>query len=406
MRIFLKDGEGIPRKLLLLLAVLAGLSVANLYYNQPLLDMMSTDLGCSDTEAGYITLFTQVGYALGLLFLIPLGDLVSRRKIAVVNFGVLVVSLLVIALSHNLKVILAASLLTGVSSVMPQFFIPLAAQFSRLEDKDRNVGIVLSGLLTGILASRVLSGAVGELAGWRQMYLVASAIMLVCAFTVYMVMPSMDANFRGTYPGLMRSIAGIVRRFPVTLVISFRSALAFGAFMCFWASLSFMLARPPFNAGSDVAGLMGLCGIAGAVTASFLGKYVRRVGIRRFNLIGISAHLAGWAILFAVSADCLGIGSPDYMPLWCRYAGMALAVVVIDIGMQCIQLSNQSAMFSIDPKASNRINTIFMTIYFLGGAAGTFLSGIGWSLAGWTGVLAAGALMSLASMSVVLLSRE
>lgn len=175
----LKENAGLPARILWTLAVIAGVSVANLYYNQPLLDMMRRDFGITEFQANLVAMISQIGYALGLLFIIPLGDLYHRKRIIEVNFSLLVLSLLAIAVAPHLYVVLAASLVTGICSVVPQIFIPIAAQFSTPETKGRNVGMVVSGLLTGILASRVVSGVVGEWWGWRTMYYVAAALMVV-----------------------------------------------------------------------------------------------------------------------------------------------------------------------------------------------------------------------------------
>ena len=269
MKAMLKEGAGLSNGLLCTLAVIAGVSVANLYYNQPLLDMLRQDLGTTTLAANHVALFSQLGYALGLLFIIPLADLFSRRRIVLVNFLLLAVSLLAIATASDIRVIHGFSLVTGVCSVIPQIFIPLAAQYSRPEYKNRNVGIVLSGLLTGILASRVVSGVVGELFGWREMYFAAAGLMVVSAAVVLYVLPDARPNFRGTYAALMKSLLTIVRRYPTLRLYSVRAALAFGSFLCFWASLAFKMAQAPFYAGSNVVGMLGLCGIAGALTATF-----------------------------------------------------------------------------------------------------------------------------------------
>ena len=391
MKAMLKEGAGLSNGLLCTLAVIAGVSVANLYYNQPLLDMLRQDLGTTTLAANHVALFSQLGYALGLLFIIPLADLFSRRRIVLVNFRLLAVSLLAIATASDIRVIHGFSLVTGVCSVIPQIFIPLAAQYSRPEYKNRNVGIVLSGLLTGILASRVVSGVVGELFGWREMYFAAAGLMVVSAAVVLYVLPDARPNFRGTYAALMKSLLTIVRCYPTLRIYSVRAALAFGSFLCFWASLAFKMAQAPFYAGSNVVGMLGLCGIAGALTATFAGKYIRRVGVRRFNYIGVGLQILAW-LLFFFGAD--------------SYAALVAGIVVVDIGMQCIQLSNQATLFELDPSASNRINTIFMSTYFAGGSLGTLLSGAAWSLYGWTGVVAAGILLSSASLLVTVCTKK
>ena len=243
MKAMLKEGAGLSNGLLCTLAVIAGVSVANLYYNQPLLDMLRQDLGTTTLAANHVALFSQLGYALGLLFIIPLADLFSRRRIVLVNFLLLAVSLLAIATASDIRVIHGFSLVTGVCSVIPQIFIPLAAQYSRPEYKNRNVGIVLSGLLTGILASRVVSGVIGELFGWREMYFAAAGLMVVSAAVVLYVLPDARPNFRGTYAALMKSLLTIVRCYPTLRIYSVRAALAFGSFLCFWASLAFKMAQ-------------------------------------------------------------------------------------------------------------------------------------------------------------------
>ena len=389
MNLQLKEGAGFPDRLLYLLAVIAGVSVANLYYNQPLLEMIRQDLGSTTLAANHIALFAQCGYALGLLFLIPLADLYSRRRILLTDFALLIAALLATALAPDMTTLHVSSFVIGVCSVVPQFFIPLAAQYSRPERKNRNVGIVLSGLLTGILASRVVSGAVGEWLGWREMYYIAAVLMLLSAVVIFRILPDAQPNFTGSYGALMRSLFTLVRRYPLLRLHSARAALAFGSFLCFWASLAFKMAGEPFHAGSDVVGLLGLCGVAGAVTATFSGKYIARAGIFRFNVIGAVLQLAAWGLFLA--------GADHYLPI---IAG----ILLLDIGMQCIQLSNQATLFELCPSASNRINTIFMSTYFAGGTLGTFLSGAAWAHFGWPGVVAAGALLSAASLSLTLLS--
>ena len=381
----LKENGGLPAPILWTLAIVAGASVANLYYNQPLLNLMRQDLGVSEFKTNLIAMITQVGYALGLLFIVPLGDLYQRKHIIIVNFSLLVGSLLLMASSTDIWLVWAASLVTGVCSMIPQIFVPIASQFSRPENKGRNVGIVISGLLTGILASRVVSGVVGDLWGWREMYYMAAVLMLVCALVVWRVLPDIQPTFRGRYTDLMKSLGSLVRDYPALRIYSLRAGLAFGSFLAMWSCLAFKMGQAPFYAGSDVIGFLGLCGIAGALTASFVGQAVKKVGVRRFNYIGDVLLLLAWFFL-SVCGD--------------TYVGIVLGVLLIDIGMQCIQLSNQTSIFELCPAASNRVNTIFMTTYFAGGSLGTLLAGSCWKLAGWWGVTAAG--VSLVTVSLAL----
>ena len=231
----LKENNGIPRSLLLTMAVIAGLTVANCYYNQPLLEMIRHDLGISQHSANLITVATQIGYALGLCFLIPMGDLYSRRRIIVTNMTVAAIMAIIIALAHNVWLLWGASLFLGACSVIPQFFIPIAGQYSAPKNKSRNMGIVLSGLLTGILASRVISGYVGDWLGWREMFLIAAVVMLICMALTLKIIPEMKRNYIGSYKGLMITVFEIFAYHPRIRLYSIRAAFGFGSMMAIWS---------------------------------------------------------------------------------------------------------------------------------------------------------------------------
>lgn len=387
----LKENQGLPASLLWTLAIIAGISVANLYYNQPLLNRISRDLQTSEFTANLIAMITQIGYAIGLLFIIPLGDLFKRKTIILINFTVLVVSLLTIALTPYIYLILFASLLTGICSVMPQIFIPIAAQFSTPETKGKNVGMIVSGLLTGILASRVVSGIIGEYLGWRFIFFVAAGMMVICVIIIMRVLPDMPCNFKGRYSDLMKSLFSLVMEYPQLRISSLRAGIAFGSFLALWTSLAFKMEQAPFFAGNNIVGLLGLCGIAGALTASYIGNYVQVLGVKRLNYIGCGLIFSAWFSLYS------GQNS---------YVGIIIGIFIIDIGMQCIQLSNQTTIFSLSPKAANRINTIFMTTYFIGGSIGTLLAGIFWHWFGWQGVVGTGITLATCSFMINIFSKK
>lgn len=391
MRQKLVENQGVPASLLWVLAIIAGLSVANIYYNQPLLNRIGDDLGVTEFAANLIPMVTQVGYALGLLFIIPLGDLYKRRTIIVANFALLAVATCGIALSPSLGCVLAASLVTGICSVTPQIFIPLVSQFSLPENKARNVGLVLSGLLMGILGSRVISGIVGEYLGWRTMYYVAAGIMLACIAVVVRLLPDMPSNFSGTYGGLMKSLWRLYRGNTTLRLVSVRAGLCFGSFLALWACLAFKLSGAPLHAGNNVIGLLGLCGMAGALTASMVGGYVRRFGVRLFNYCGAAMMIAAWLLIYLLQ---------DF------YVGYIIGIIIIDIGMQFVQISNQTCALVLDQSAANRINTIFMTTYFVGGALGTLLAGTFWQSFGWTGVTAVGIGLACISLFITAFTKH
>lgn len=386
----LEPNQGIPRHIILLMSAMAGLTVANLYYVQPLLEMIRTDLGTSDSQANMIAVITQVGYALGLLFIVPMGDLFSRRRIIVVCMVIAALMTLTIGLTTSIHTIWAASLAMGACSIVPQLFIPAAGQFSRPEHKSRNMGFVLSGLLIGILAARVVSGMVGEWFGWRTMYYIAGAVMIVCLALTLWTMPEMQRNFKGSYAGLMRSVGRIFLDHPTIRANAVRAAFGFGSTLSFWACLAFHLADEPFHAGSDAVGYLGLCGVASAMVASGIGRYIPRFGVKRFCLVGSICQIATWAVAYLCGDT---------------YLGLIVSLILVDGGLQCLQLSNQSACIQELPEASNRVNTIFMTTYFIGGSLGTFCAGQGWHLAGWTGICTVGALFAAISLAITIARR-
>lgn len=387
----LRENEGIEHSLLLTMAVIAGLTVANCYYNQPLLEMIRHDMGVSQHEANLITVITQIGYALGLCFLIPMGDLYSRRRIIVINMSVAAVMAVFIAFSQRVWIVWGASLLLGACSVIPQFFIPIAGQYSEKKNKGRNMGIVLSGLLTGILASRVVSGYVGEWLGWREMFIIAALIMIVCLILTLKIMPQIDSNYVGTYRGLMKSVFHIVASNARIRLYAIRAAFSFGSMMAIWSCLAFRLAQAPFFSGSEMVGTLGMCGIAGALAASGLGKLVNQWGIRKLSLYGACLQLVAWTTAYLFGDT---------------YMGLIVAIILVDIGLQCLQLSNQSGCIQEMPEASNRANTIFMTTYFIGGSFGTYCAGLAWTHEGWMGVCAVGAVLAAISLSITICSTK
>ena len=391
MRRTLHPHEGIPASLMWMMAVMAGVSVANLYYCQPLLNMIRHDIQLSEFQVNLMPVCTQVGYALGLLTIIPMGDLYNRRKTMMGCALILTTSLLCISTASNIYLLLVASFVTGFFSVIPQMFMPFALLYSRPEEKERKVGMILSGLLTGILGSRVASGYIGHLLGWRSVYIVAAVVLVAMAGLVYSNFPDVKPTYKGRYIQLLKSIRTLAVKYPRSLLYSVRSGFAFGSFLGLWGCLAFRMKEAPFFVGSDVVGLLGICGIAGALTASNVGKYIPRFGIERINALGLMLQLLAWGILGLFHNS---------------YAGIILSIVIIDIGMQCIQLSNQSATMKLCPEASSRMNTIYMVTYFIGGSLGTFFAGTSWSLYGWMGTVASGILMLVFSVLSIFVIRK
>ena len=379
---------GIPRSILFVMAVTGGLTVANLYYNQPLLETMRHSLGTTELQANLITFVTQLGYALGLIFVVPLADKVSRRKIVSINMSIAVLCCISIALAKSIWVVWGASIILGCNSVVPQMFVPVASHFSKPENKSRNMGIVLTGLLSGVLGARVLSGYIGEWAGWRAMFGIAAVIMAISFVVIQRTLPTMPSSFTGSYGKLMHSVVRIYRDFPTIRIYALRGGLSFASIMAIWSCMAFHLASEPFHAGSDAVGLLGLCGLAGAMAASGIGKYIPRFGIERFCYTGTALQLIAWALALFLSDT---------------YIGLVLAIMLVDVGAQCQQLSNQSGCLAMVPEATNRCNTVFMSHLFAGGSLGTLSAGMAWNWAGWTGVCLVGVGFALFGLAVTII---
>lgn len=385
----LKANGGIPKRILVMMSVVGGLTVANLYYNQPLLEEMRASLGIGELEANLITVITQIGYALGLLLVVPMADMWSRRKIVITSMSIAVLMASAIALATNVWIVWGASIILGACSVVPQIFVPMAGLFSRPLEKSRNMGFVLSGLLTGVLAARVISGYLGGWLGWRLMFGIAAVIMLSSLLVTLRMMPVMQSSFSGTYRALIATVGKIYMSHSNMRLYSLRAAFSFGSMMAIWSCMAFHLAGEPFHAGSDMVGMLGLCGVAGAVAASGVGKYIPRYGITKISCLGHILQLSAWLVAYFLG---------NY------YFGLILAIMLVDIGAQCLQLSNQSGCLKEVPEASNRANTIFMTSLFAGGSVGTFCAGVAWDGLGWLGVCATGIAFAFCSIAITLLS--
>ncbi|MFS2030657.1 MULTISPECIES: MFS transporter [unclassified Curtobacterium] len=362
----------------LLFAVAGGAAVGNLYWAQPLLDDIASSLGTSAAVAGLLVTLTQVGYALGILLVVPLGDVLDRRRLIP---GVLVasaVALLFAAVAPSFAVLLVALALVGLTTVAGQLLIPLAGDLADPSSRGRVVGTIASGVLTGILVSRTVSGLVADAFGWRAIYVVAAVAALLFAVLLRRAIPELDRRDRVRYPTLIASVFRAVaahRAVRVTLVIS--SAM-FAVFTMFWTALTFLLSAEPFGYSTSAIGLVGLAGLAGAVAAQRVGRLHDR---------GVSVPVTGAAIaVVLVSLVVAGLGARSIVVV-------LVAVVLLDVGVQATNVLNQTRLFAIDPAARSRLNTAFVTANFIGGAIGSALASVLWNAGGWTAVTVGGAVL-------------
>ncbi|WIB77471.1 MFS transporter [Curtobacterium sp. MCPF17_002] len=362
----------------LLFAIAGGAAVGNLYWSQPLLDDIAASLDTSTAVAGLLVTLTQVGYALGILLVVPLGDVLDRRRLVPVVLVASAVALLGAAVAPTFTTLLVALALVGLTTVAGQLLIPLAGDLAVPAERGRVVGTIASGVLTGILVSRTVSGIVADVFGWRAIYVIAAVAALVFAVLLRRAIPELGRRDRVPYPTLILSVFRAVaahRSVQVTLVIS---ATVFAVFTMFWTALTFLLSAEPFGYSTTAIGLVGLAGLAGAVAAQRVGRLHDR---------GLSVPVTGAAlVLVLVSLVIAGIGARSIVVV-------LVAVVLLDVGVQGANVLNQTRLFAIDPAARSRLNTAFVTGNFIGGAIGSAIASVLWNAGGWTAVTVGAAIL-------------
>lgn len=361
-----------------LMAVACGMAVANLYYNQPLLADIGREFGVDARHVGIIPMLTQIGYAAGMFLFIPLGDIQERRKLITILLVTVGVALIGVATARSLLWIYTASLAVGITTVAPQMIVPLAAQLAEPSERGKVIGNVMSGLLIGILLARTVAGLIGELFGWRLMFWLAAGLMFALAYILHRQLPVSRPEIRLSYPELIRSMGRLVVEQRTLREAALIAACLFGSFSVFWTSLTFYLEGSNFGYGSSVTGLFGLVGVVGAAAASVIGRLADRVSPVR--MVGL---MIGTAILSYLSFWWLGSW------VW----GLIAGVILLDLGVQGGQVSNQARIYALIPEARSRLNTVYMVTSFLGGAVGSSLGGYAWSRWGWNGTCAVGGAM-------------
>ena len=363
------------RGLLPFLALASGASVATLYYNQPLLLEISRAFGTSTGASGIIAVATQLGYAAGILVFVPLGDVVERRKLMLRLFAAVSLALVAAGLSPSFWVLVGASVAIGMTAAVTHVIVPLAPELAQPGEGGRAIGTVMTGVLLGVLLGRTASGAVASMLGWRAVFLLAAVSTGAFVPLLAWRMPALPPARPLEYRAALRSLWDLARAQPLLREAAVVGALVFASFIAFWTNLAFFLGSPHYGLGAASTGSFGLLGAAGALIASPAGRLADRYGARATLTLSLGLLSAGWVLLWVFGY---------------RLAGLIAGVTVLDIGMQTMQISNQTRIFALSRAARSRINTVYMITFFFGGALGSALSALAWSRWQWSGVCAWG----------------
>jgi predicted MFS family arabinose efflux permease len=379
----------LSKKNVLFMAAATGLIVANLYYCQPLLILIAKEFNIPNADAGTITYLTQAGYAIGLFLMVPLGDKIERKSQILYTTFASVIALIIAATAQSYFVLEIASLLIGITSIVPQLILPLAASLSAPEERGKVVGTIMSGLLVGILLSRTLSGFIGDIFGWRAMFWIASGLCLVLFFIIRKQFPYNKPVFKGSYKQLIGSLFTLIKEQPLLREATLINVFSFAQFGAFWTTMVLLLSEEPFNFTSTTIGLFGIIGASGALAAPLVGKLSDKGSSR--IAVGYGCMLIAFSfVIFYFSGSSV--------------IGIVLGIVFIDIGMQGVHISNQTRVYSILPDARNRMNTVFMSFSFLGTAAGSAFGLFLWRFGGWRAVTLGCLVLSALAFSVYALT--
>ncbi|WP_253904597.1 MFS transporter [Bordetella trematum] len=371
--------------MILLMSVATGLAVASNYYAQPLLHIIGEQFQVSNTATGGIVMAAQLSYAAGLLLLVPLGDMLERRRLIVSMTALSAVGLLISANAPTLGWLLAGTAMTGTLSVVAQVLVPFAATLAEPQQRGRIVGTLMSGLLLGILLARTLAGALADLGGWRTVYWVAAALLLGMSAILWRILPDHRSDTSLSYPRLLLSIWHLYRDEPLLRARSLIGALLFACFSMLWTPLTFLLSSPPYDYSTTTIGLFGLVGAMGAYAASRFGRMTDQGLGNRATRLGLALLLLSWVPI--------AWGAQSVLPL-------LLGILVQDMAIQGVHVTNQSAIYRLRPEARSRLTAGYMTSYFVGGAAGSLAAAWIYGHHGWLGVTVAGGLVGLLALAV------
>ncbi|EFL8076094.1 MFS transporter [Escherichia coli] len=380
-----KPNHELSPALIVLMSIATGLAVASNYYAQPLLDTIARNFSLSASSAGFIVTAAQLGYAAGLLFLVPLGDMFERRRLIVSMTLLAAGGMLITASSQSLAMMILGTALTGLFSVVAQILVPLAATLASPDKRGKVVGTIMSGLLLGILLARTVAGLLANLGGWRTVFWVASVLMALMALALWRGLPQMKSETHLNYPQLLGSVFSMFISDKILRTRALLGCLTFANFSILWTSMAFLLAAPPFNYSDGVIGLFGLAGAAGALGARPAGGFADKGKSHHTTTFGLLLLLLSWLAIWFGHTSVLAL---------------IIGILVLDLTVQGVHITNQTVIYRIHPDARNRLTASYMTSYFIGGAVGSLISASAWQHGGWAGVCLAGATIALVNLLV------
>ena len=389
------QNEPLSAPLVFTLAAGAGLSVASIYYSQPMLDIISKQFNAGIGAVGMVPMLTQAGYALGILLLAPLGDRHDRRTIIFIKGLLLVAALLLCGFSGGLSALLIASFITGLTATVAQDIVPASAALAPERSRGKTVGTVMTGLLVGILLSRVVSGVVAEYFGWRTMYMIAALAVLLITLTLWRVLPRFTPGTSVSYPRLLLSLVHLWRHHQTLRRAALAQGLLSVAFSAFWSTLALMLSDR-FHLDSAVAGAFGLAGAAGAMAAPLAGSFADRIGPARVTQAGAALVTISFALMFLL----------PLLPMPAQLALIVVCTIGFDLGVQATLVAHQTLVYGLAPEARSRLNALLFTVVFIGMATGAALGSLALAHWGWNGVVALATIAGAAAVAVRFASRH
>lgn len=380
--------KSVSSALIFILAAACGIIAANLYYAQPLVGPIGSTIGLSAGAAALIVTMTQVGYGIGLLFIVPLGDILENRKLIVSSLLLTAAVLTIAAVIKSAIPFLVASLVIGVGSVAAQILVPYAAHLSPEAVRGRNVGNVMSGLLLGIMLARPISSLVAEYMGWRAVYFISAALIFALALVLAKALPSRQPSTATAYPALLHSMLHLLKTTPALRRRAIYHACVFGTFSLFWTTVPLVLTSPAFHFTQKEVALFALVGVMGAIVAPAAGRMADRGWVR---------PATGWALAIVILSGLLPLMVPSSSAL--AVPILVVAAVLLDMGVSANMVLGQRVIFSLGAEFRSRLNGLYMAIFFLGGAIGSAAGGWAYAKGGWEAALLIGIALPVIAMA-------